>query len=152
MYRSARMAPTSYLFEKKGIIALEPSTTNMSPTLEALLDISLDHGVEDVRQMSAVAEVEGEGSDTATPTPPLSFEIVTALSDLSTITGAFSAPSIADDWLVQSSEMSYEPNTPLDIVEGEGEGISEEKAESVDKLVDMLEMEADVIRVWTNLA
>lgn len=36
--------------------------------------------------------------------------------------------------------------------EGEAGGISEDRAEALDKVVGMLEEEADVVRVWTNLA
>lgn len=135
------MAPTSYLFERKGLITLEPSESNSSPTIESLLDISLDHGVEDVRETTPP---EGDVK---------TFELVTPLGELASIATLFSTPPISDDWNVQSSDMSYEPTTPVEVVENEGEdGISEEKAETLEKLVDALEAEPDVSQVWTNLS
>ena len=135
------MAPTSYLFERKGLITLEPSSSNLSSTIESLLDISLDHGVEDVRETTPL-----EGDEKT-------FELVTPLSDLGAITALFSSAPIADDWSVRSSDMSYEPTTPVEVVESEAEdGITEEKAETLDKLVEALEAEPDVSQVWTNLA
>lgn len=45
------------------------------------------------------------------------------------------------------------PNDPLKVLEqGEdGEGITEETMESVMRLVDILEEENEVVKVWTNL-
>jgi transcriptional/translational regulatory protein YebC/TACO1 len=135
------MAPTSYLFERKGLITLEPTASNPTPTLESLLDISLDHGVEDVRETTPLE------SDEKT------FELVTPLGELSTISTLFSTTPISTDWNVQSSDMSYEPLTPVGVVENEGDdGITEDKAEVLDKLVDALEAEPDVNQVWTNLS
>jgi transcriptional/translational regulatory protein YebC/TACO1 len=50
--------------------------------------------------------------------------------------------------------MSYEAVEPLEVVsEGEeGDGIREERVESLVKLVDSLEVEQDITQVWTNLA
>lgn len=135
------MAPTSYLFERKGLITLEPSESNANPTIESLLDISLDHGVEDVRETTPPESVEK------------TFELVTPLGEISSITTLFSATPISAVWNVRSSDMSYEPLTPVDVVENDGEdGIAEDKAETLDKLVDALEAEPDVSQVWTNLS
>lgn len=143
------MAPTSYLFERKGLITLGPSESNPSPTIESLLDISLDHGVEDVRETTPPEAPEAPGSEKSEKT----FELVTPLGELSAIATLFSTPPISDDWNVRSSDMSYEPTAPVEVVENEGEeGITEEKAETLDKLVDALEAEPDVSQVWTNLS
>jgi transcriptional/translational regulatory protein YebC/TACO1 len=134
------MAPTSYLFEKKGLITLEATETNQSPSIDHLLDISLDHGAEDVREVTI-----DEGAQ------PTTFELITALNDLTKVTNLFN--DLADDWMVRSSQMSFEAATPLSVVEyASEEGISEDKADSVDKLVEVLEMEQDVTQVWTNLS
>lgn len=129
------------MFERKGLITLEATAQNKSSTVDDLLDISLDHGVEDVR------ETDVPDGELAT------FQLIMSLNDLSAVTSLFSTPPISDDWVIQSSEMSYEPVTPVTVVENpDDEGISEEKAESLDKLVGALEMEPDVTQVWTNLS
>lgn len=137
------MAPTSYLFERKGLITLEPTASNPSPTLESLFDLSIDLGVEDVRE-----------SDTSSADTPPEFELITSLAELSSITTSLSSPENIELWTIRSSEMSYEAVEPLEVVlEGEeGEGIREEKVESLVKLVDSLEVEQDITQVWTNLA
>jgi len=50
--------------------------------------------------------------------------------------------------------MVYEPVIGVEILEGdvEGDGIREEKAEGLFKLIDALEVEQDITQVWTNLA
>lgn len=137
---SGRMAPTAYLFEKKGRITLESTASNQTPTVDSLLDVSLDHGVEDVRE----ATVEGDIP---------SFELITSLSDLANVTTLFSTTPMSEDWVITSSEISYEPVNPLVVGENATEdGISEDKAESMDKLVEVLEVEPDVTQVWTNLS
>jgi transcriptional/translational regulatory protein YebC/TACO1 len=137
------MAPTSYLFERKGLITLEPTPSNPSPTLESLFDLSIDLGVEDVRE-----------SDTSSADTPPEFELITPLAELSSITTSLSSPENIELWTIRSSEMSYEAVEPLEVVsEGEeGDGIREERVESLVKLVDSLEVEQDITQVWTNLA
>ncbi len=49
--------------------------------------------------------------------------------------------------MIRSSELAYIPVDPL-----VGDDVDEEKAESIVRVVDLLEGEADVIKVWTNLA
>jgi transcriptional/translational regulatory protein YebC/TACO1 len=150
------MAPTSYLFERKGLITLESTSSNKSPTLESLLDtaLDLDLNVEDAR-LSA---------DSPSPSPSPSeeevgvefqFELITPLSDLQEITQSFSKPPLAEFWAVTKSEVSYEPLVGVEVLpEGEedGDGIREDKAEGLIKLVDALEIEQDISKVWTNLA
>lgn len=81
------------------------------------------------------------------------IQIITPPTELSTLTNLLSDPSLADKYPIQSSELSFLPTAPLPVLaEGEeGEGISEERAEAVERVVGLLELEGDVVKVWTNL-
>lgn len=138
------MAPTSYLFERKGQITLEATPTNTSPTLETLFDTTLeqDLNIEDIRRANSDVDDIVE------------FELIIPLSDLQDIAAAFGTTPLVDDWSVKGSDMVYEPVDGVDILEsdGEGEGIREDKAEGLFKLIDALEIEQDITQVWTNLS
>jgi len=134
------MAPTSYLFERKGQISLEATSTNPSPTLEALFDTTLnaDLNIEDIRPTNT------EVSDI------VEFQLLTPLSELQDIATSFNSPPLSEDWVVKGSDMVYEPVDGVDI--DDEEGIREDKAEVLFKLIDALEIEQDITQVWTNLA
>jgi transcriptional/translational regulatory protein YebC/TACO1 len=51
---------------------------------------------------------------------------------------------------IASQELAYLPINPLGV--DEDEGISEDRAEALGRVVGLLEDEADVVKVWTNLA
>jgi len=134
------MAPTSYLFERKGQISLEATPTNPTPTLEALFDTTLnaDLNIEDIRPTNTdVSDI-------------VEFELLTPLSDLQDIAASFNGPPLSEDWVVKGSDMVYEPVDGVDI--DDKEGIREDKAEGLFKLIDALEIEQDITQVWTNLA
>lgn len=82
-------------------------------------------------------------------------QIYTPATELSAITNVLGSPAHRDNWQVQSSELAWIPNDPL-TVEGEGGdsgmGVSVESAENVQKAIELLEDEQDVVKVWTNLA
>lgn len=80
-------------------------------------------------------------------------QVITPPASLGTIASAIAEASCG--FTIQSREQVYIPIDPLavgDVAEGEAGGISEDRAEALDKVVGMLEEEADVVRVWTNLA
>lgn len=131
----ARISPVSFLFEKKGSITLTPNDEDAG--YEHLFDLAVEAGAEDVK------EIEGEDGS-------VEFEVITTPSDLSSITSTLqSNPAYS----LQSSDLVFLPNDPLKVLEqGEdGEGITEETMESVMRLVDILEEENEVVKVWTNL-
>ncbi|KGB76367.1 mitochondrial protein [Cryptococcus deuterogattii 99/473] len=131
----ARTSPVAFLFEKKGSITLTPNGEGAG--YEHLFDLAVEAGAEDVR------EVEGEDGG-------VEFEVITTPSDLSSITSTLqSNPAYS----LQSSDLVFLPNDPLKVLEEgeEGEGITEETMESVMRLVDTLEEENEVVKVWTNL-
>jgi len=134
------MAPTSYLFERKGQISLEATLTNQSPTLEALFDTTLnaDLNIEDIRPTNT------EVSDI------VEFQLLTPLGELQDIAASFNSPPLSEDWMVKGVDMVYEPVDGVDI--DDQEGIREDKAEVLFKLIDALEIEQDITQVWTNLA
>ncbi|KAE8541856.1 hypothetical protein D1P53_002030 [Cryptococcus gattii VGV] len=131
----ARTSPVAFLFEKKGSITLTPNGEEAG--YEHLFDLAVEAGAEDVK------EVEGEDGG-------VEFEVITTPSDLSSITSTLqSNPAYS----LQSSDLVFLPNDPLKVLEEgeEGEGITEETMESVMRLVDVLEEENEVVKVWTNL-
>lgn len=165
------MSPTSYLFNQKGILTLSavdpaispyaPSSSTSSslaspststpPTFDQLFDIALEHGAEDVREIL---------DDTRPETGTRSWEIITALSDLVAITEAFSSPPHNAKWQVDSSERTFLPIDPLpvlvtpesgDMSGAQEDGITESNAELVERALDILENEREVVKVWTNL-
>ncbi|OXC67584.1 hypothetical protein AYX13_03876 [Cryptococcus neoformans] len=131
----ARTSPVAFLFEKKGSITLTPNGGEAG--YEHLFDLAVEAGAEDVK--------EAEGEDGS-----VEFEVITTPSDLSSITSTLqSNPAYS----LQSSDLVFLPNDPLKVLEEgqEGEGITEETMESVMRLVDILEEENEVVKVWTNL-
>ncbi|WVO21440.1 uncharacterized protein IAS62_002748 [Cryptococcus decagattii] len=131
----ARTSPVAFLFEKKGSITLTPNGEEAG--YEHLFDLAVEAGAEDVK------EVEGEDGG-------VEFEVITTPSDLSSITSTLQSNPA---YYLQSSDLVFLPNDPLKVLEEgeEGEGITEETMESVMRLVDVLEEENEVVKVWTNL-
>ncbi|KAL0247277.1 hypothetical protein I308_104313 [Cryptococcus tetragattii IND107] len=131
----ARTSPVAFLFEKKGSITLTPNGEEAG--YEHLFDLAVEAGAEDVKEM--------EGEDGG-----VEFEVITTPSDLSSITSTLQSNPA---YCLQSSDLVFLPNDPLKVLEEgeEGEGITEETMESVMRLVDVLEEENEVVKVWTNL-
>ncbi|WVF67552.1 hypothetical protein IAT40_002309 [Kwoniella sp. CBS 6097] len=140
----ARTSPVLFMFEKKGLITLTPSKESTQAGFEHLFDIAVENGAEDVREVT-----NDEGG--------LEYEISTPQSALSPLTSLLSSAPHTADYTLDSSELIFVPTDPVSILtEGEGpsegEGVSEDVAEGVFRVVDLLEEENDVVKVWTNLA
>jgi transcriptional/translational regulatory protein YebC/TACO1 len=71
---------------------------------------------------------------------------------LSDLTNLLSNPPHSLEYTIQSSELGYIPQDPLLVGDSGAETVSEERAEAIAKVVDLLEGEPEVVRVWTNLA
>ncbi|WWC71455.1 uncharacterized protein I206_105411 [Kwoniella pini CBS 10737] len=138
----ARTSPVLFMFNKQGLITLRPETTSREAGYDHLFEFAVEGGAEDVR------EIESEDG-------VMEYEITTSTSKLSSLTNLFSNLPHSNNYSIQSSDLVYIPIDPLKILEeGEedkGEGINEETFESVMKIVDLLEEEGDVVKVWTNL-
>lgn len=108
----------------------------------------------------------GSGTAGTSNSADRTWEIITSLSDLATVTDVFCRPPHDAKWIVESSERTFLPIDPLPVVssdagggsasgsEEEAEvdhGITEERAEAVERIVEILENESEVVRVWTNL-
>lgn len=80
-------------------------------------------------------------------------QIITPATELGNLTSLLSEPPHDDKYHIQSSEINFIPSSPLPVLSPgeEGEGISEEMAEAVDKVIEMLEVDGDVVKIWTNL-
>ncbi|TYJ55783.1 hypothetical protein B9479_003561 [Cryptococcus floricola] len=142
----AQTSAVSFLFEKKGSITLTPNENEGEGGgrggFEALFDAAVEAGAEDVR------EVENDEGG-------VEYEVITTPSTLSPITQLLQLQP-NPGYTIQSSELIFVPNEPLKVLEegqeGEGgEGVREEVVESVGRLVDVLEEETEVEKVWTNL-
>ncbi|WWC90479.1 uncharacterized protein L201_005415 [Kwoniella dendrophila CBS 6074] len=141
----ARTSPVLFMFDKQGLITLKPESESKEASFDHLFDIAVENGAEDVRE---VESEDGGGME---------YEITTPTSSLSSLTNLLSAPPHSSIYSVESSDLVYVPTDPLQILgeDGqslEGEGITEETAEGVFKIIDLLEEESDVVKVWTNLA
>lgn len=81
-------------------------------------------------------------------------QIITPPADLSAMTTMLSAPAYSARFPITSSDLCYVPVNPLEVIAAgeEGDGISEERADDLEKVVDALTLEGDVVKVWTNLA
>lgn len=80
------------------------------------------------------------------------------------MTNAISASSIGKRANLDSSEISYLPIDALqvdtdslagstedgDLISG-GNRIKEDQAEAIDRIIGLIEMEGDVVKVWTNV-
>ena len=86
--------------------------------------------------------------------PPPNTQATTAPTDLGTLTSLLTSPPHNAAYALRTSELAFLPNDPLPVLaEGEdGEGVSEDKAESILRLVETLEEEPEIVKVWTNLA
>ena len=62
--RRARISPVGFLFDKKGIIVVEPSKVE---TFDALFEAALEAGAEDVREIEGDEGLEWEVSSRSEP-------------------------------------------------------------------------------------
>ncbi|KAL7422429.1 hypothetical protein Q5752_003077 [Cryptotrichosporon argae] len=125
----ARLSPVAFLFERKGVIHLSPASS-----FDDLFDRALTAGAEDVRDLSASDEP--------------AWEVITAPHELGVVVAALTQ---GDAFELVSAEVTY---VPLDALRVGGLGdnaLSEDRAEGVWKIVDVLEDEPDVVKVWTNV-
>lgn len=83
--------------------------------------------------------------------PELMRQVYTSTTDLGSLTNLFNKPPHNADFSLISAELAYIPSDPLEVSE-DGAGIPETKAESIMSLVEALEDDGDVVKVWTNLA
>ncbi|WVR09496.1 hypothetical protein IAU60_006564 [Kwoniella sp. DSM 27419] len=137
----ARTSPVLFMFDKKGLITLAPAEGSTEAGFEHLFDVAVENGAEDVR------ETEAEDGTKE-------FEITTPSSSLSPLTTLLSNPPHSAHYTLQSSNLVFIPNDPVPVVESEagGGGVTEDVADNVDRIVELLEGETDVVKVWTNLA
>ena len=106
----------AWMFDKKGYIAVE----NKSVDEEALMEIALDAGAEDIREDDS------------------SFEVITAPGDFETVRDAMEKASIAHI----AAEVTMLPQTTTNLAGKE--------AEQMVRLMEMLEDCDDVQKVYTN--
>ncbi|RXK42437.1 hypothetical protein M231_00427 [Tremella mesenterica] len=131
-----RIAPVAYLFEKKGLIIISISNGG---TYDHLFEIALEAGAEDVKEIDSAIGGEKE------------YEIIVPPTELSSCVQILSRYS--DKYTIQSSELARLPLEPLieEIVMTENEDGSE-KIDGLERMINLLEEETDVVRVWSNLS
>ena len=110
----------SYMFDKKGVIVIDRSTTTLSE--DDMMMMALDAGAEDVKAEDEV------------------FEITTAPSDFSAVRDALEGNGL--EFLEASVEMVPQNTVELD----------EASAEKMQRLIDNLEDNDDVMNVYSNWA
>ena len=110
----------SYMFDKKGVIVIDRSTTTL--TEDDMMMMALDAGAEDVKAEDEV------------------FEITTAPSDFSAVRDALEGNGL--EFLEASVEMVPQNTVELD----------EAAAEKMQRLIDNLEDNDDVMNVYSNWA
>ena len=110
----------SYMFDKKGVIVIDRSTTTLSE--DDMMMMALDAGAEDVKAEDEV------------------FEITTAPSDFSAVRDALEGNGL--EFLEASVEMVPQNTVELD----------EAAAEKMQRLIDNLEDNDDVMNVYSNWA
>ncbi|WVO14469.1 hypothetical protein L204_102104 [Cryptococcus depauperatus] len=134
----ARVSPVAFLFEKKGSITLLPNKQG-DAGFDHLFEIAVENGAEDV--------IEGERDEGG-----VEFEVITTPMALSSLTQILSSNS---SYTLQSSDLIYVPNDPIKVLDEEAEegeeGLKEETVESAIRLIELLEEEGEVVKVWTNL-
>lgn len=81
----------------------------------------------------------------------LTDQVITAPSDLNSLTQLLTSGNNGALYSLQSSELAYLANVLVGVDPSGEEGVNEEQAERIMKCVDMMEGEADVVKVWTNL-
>jgi len=127
----ARLAPVGFLFSKRGrvSVAIDKSET-FEENLDQLLGTVLDAGVEDFKETtSSEAHVE--------------MEFLCQPQDLAKVTTAAMSTGLCRELL--SSELAYIP------VE-QGDALDDETAKTISELVEDLEDDDDVLRVYTTHA
>lgn len=106
----------NWMFDQRGVITIDKSAIDEN----ALMDLALDAGAEDVR------DAGGE------------WEVVTSVADYETVRSALEAKGIA----MTSSELAMLPQTTIDL--------TGKDAEQMIKLIDALEDHDDVQNVYAN--
>jgi transcriptional/translational regulatory protein YebC/TACO1 len=143
-----RVAPVAFMFEKKGLIVVNPALPGGGVDYDGLLDIAVEGGAEDVREMEGDEGTEFEVSSIPSVLRLCSqIQIYTQPTELYSLTNILSSPPHDSAYRVRSAELAYIPTDPL-----AADDVDEEKAESILRVVDLLESEVDVVKVWTNLA
>jgi len=106
----------NWMFDQRGVITIEKSAIDE----DALMDIALDAGAEDVREAGDV------------------WEVVTSVADYEPVRLALEAKGIA----MTSSELAMVPQTTIDL--------TGKDAEQMIRLIDALEDQDDVQNVYAN--
>ncbi|KAB5593616.1 Transcriptional regulator [Ceratobasidium theobromae] len=123
----ARLAPVAYLFSRSGQIRLTPAE---GASFEVVWDAAVDAGAEDVTEIAAEASESGS-PEVLVKTPP--NLLATLASKLSRHT-------------LHSVELAYIPNDDT-----ADSNLSEPDQNALQELIEELEDNPDVVRVWTSV-
>ncbi|KAG8747254.1 hypothetical protein FRC10_001870 [Ceratobasidium sp. 414] len=122
----ARLAPVAYQFSRRGQIRLTPAE---GTPFENIWDLAIDSGADDVTEIAA------ETSESGSP----EIMITTPPSLLATLASKVSRHTL------HSVELAYAP------VEEVEPNLSPSDQEALEELVEELEDNLDVVRVWTSI-
>ena len=143
------MAPVSFMFEKKGLVTIDPSRSNIS--FDELFEAAVEAGAEDIQEIEGEEGTEWAVRFSSYTMIKLNIQVYTELSDLGTVNNQLTTPPLDKDLAVISSEPAYVPSDPLD-VRDDGMGLTEEQADLMVQVSEALEEDGDVVKVWSNLA
>ncbi|KAL1413359.1 hypothetical protein Q8F55_001119 [Vanrija albida] len=124
-----RVASVNFLFERKGLLRVQPLP---GATFDALFEAAVDGGAEDVR------EAEGEDEEPV-------WEVLTAPTELGALTDLLTTAPHDASYALVSSELAFLPLEAIPVDE------ADEHFEAAARIAELLEDEADVVKVWTNL-
>ncbi|KAG8720918.1 hypothetical protein FRC08_017320 [Ceratobasidium sp. 394] len=123
---SARLAPVAYQFSRCGQIRLTPAEGTL---FEDIWDLAIDSGAEDVTEIAA------ETSESGSP----EIMITTPPNQLATLASKMSQHTLHSVELAYAPAEEVEPN------------LSPPDQEALEELIEELEDNPDVVRVWTSI-
>ncbi|TCD68930.1 hypothetical protein EIP91_009481 [Steccherinum ochraceum] len=129
----ARPAPVAFMFQRRGCVRV---ALDKGPKFESDVEVLIDTA------FSAEAE-DFEQSDLEDSLDTVEMEFICPPTALAKLTAAVSEESVSKELL--SSELVYRAT------DDSGSTADDDTLESISKLVDKLEADEDVIRVWTTL-
>ncbi|KAF8609224.1 YebC-like protein [Ceratobasidium sp. AG-I] len=122
----ARLAPVAYQFSRCGQIRLTPAEDT---SFESVWDMAIDAGAEDVTEITAEASESGS-PEIMIKTPP---------NQLATLASKVSEHTLHSVELAYAPAEEVEPN------------LSSPDQEALEELIEELEENSDVVRVWTSI-
>jgi len=142
----ARLAPVSFMFNRKGLIRLTPQPgSNFDDIWEAAVEGGAEE-VEEVEREDGSAVLDASTEENVTSMVAKDIEIITSTSHLSSLSTLLSSPPHSHT--LNAVELAYLPSSTTE--ETGATEIGEVDGNKLRNLVEVLEDNADCVRVWTS--